>query len=57
MRWVVGDRAITGQDRREGRQPRTLRHAFQMAEVAVPRQTFADIPSLITRLRASPAPA
>jgi Transposase DDE domain group 1 len=30
---------------------------FQMAEVAVPRQTFADILSLITRLRAAPAPA
>ena len=30
---------------------------FQMAEVAVPRQMFADILSLITRLRAPPAPA
>jgi Transposase DDE domain group 1 len=30
---------------------------FQMTEVAVPRQTFADILSLITRLRAPPAPA
>jgi hypothetical protein len=30
---------------------------FQMAEVAVPRQMFADIPSLIARLRAPPAPA
>ena len=30
---------------------------FQMAEVAVPRQTFADILSLISRLRAPPAPA
>ena len=30
---------------------------FQIAEVAVPRQTFADILSLITRLRAPPAPA
>ena len=30
---------------------------FQMAEVAVPRQMFADILSLIARLRASPAPA
>jgi len=30
---------------------------FQMAEVAVSRQMFADILSLIARLRASPAPA
>jgi hypothetical protein len=30
---------------------------FQLAEVAVPRQMFADILSLITRLRALPAPA
>ena len=30
---------------------------FQMAEVAVARQMFADIPSLIARLRAPPAPA
>ena len=30
---------------------------FQLAEVAVPRQMFADILSLITRLRAPPAPA
>jgi DDE family transposase len=30
---------------------------FQMAEVAVPRQMFADILMLITRLRAPPAPA
>jgi hypothetical protein len=30
---------------------------FQMAEVAVPRQMFADILSLIARLRAQPAPA
>jgi hypothetical protein len=29
----------------------------QMAEVAVSRQMFADILSLIARLRASPAPA
>jgi len=29
---------------------------FQMAEVAVPRQMFADILSLIARLRAPPAP-
>jgi hypothetical protein len=31
--------------------------AFQMAEVAVPRQMFADILSLIARLHAPPAPA
>ena len=31
--------------------------AFQMAEVAVPRQMFAGILSLIARLRAPPAPA
>ena len=31
--------------------------AFQMAEVAVPRQMFADILSLIAWLRAPPAPA
>jgi hypothetical protein len=30
---------------------------FQMAEVAVSRQMFADILSLIARLRAPPAPA
>jgi hypothetical protein len=30
---------------------------FQLAEVAVPRQMFADILSLIARLRALPAPA
>ena len=30
---------------------------FQMAEVAVPRQMFANILSLIARLRASPTPA
>jgi hypothetical protein len=30
---------------------------FQMAEVAVPQQMFADILSLIARLRAPPAPA
>ena len=30
---------------------------FQMAEVAVPRQMFAEILSLITRLRAPPAQA
>jgi hypothetical protein len=30
---------------------------FQMAEVAVSRQMFADILPLIARLRAPPAPA
>src|SRR5881227_507406 len=30
---------------------------FQLAEVAVPRQMFVDILSLIARLRAPPAPA
>ena len=30
---------------------------FQMAEVAVPRQMFAEILSLIAQLRALPAPA
>src|SRR5215204_4424093 len=30
---------------------------FQMAEVAVPRQMFQEILSLITKLRAPPAPA
>jgi hypothetical protein len=44
------------QDRREGRQPWPLRH-FQMAEVAVSRQMFAEILSLIARLRAPPAQA
>ncbi len=31
--------------------------SFQLAEVAVPRQMFAEILSLIARLRAPPAPA
>jgi hypothetical protein len=30
---------------------------IQMAQVAVPRQLFADILTLIARLRAPPAPA
>jgi hypothetical protein len=30
---------------------------FQMAELAVPRQMFQEILSLIARLRAPPAPA
>jgi hypothetical protein len=42
-------------DRRQDRQPWPLR-PFQMAEVAVPRQMFQDILSLIARLRAPPAP-
>jgi hypothetical protein len=29
---------------------------FQMAEVAVPRQMFTEVLSLIARLRAAPAP-
>lgn len=33
------------------------RPSAQMAEVAVPRQTFADILPLIAGLRAPPAPA
>jgi DDE family transposase len=36
---------------------RTCYAVFQMAEVAVPRQMFKDILSLIARLRAAPAPA
>jgi hypothetical protein len=34
-----------------------LTPTFQMAEVAVPRQMFAEILSLIARLQAPPAPA
>jgi len=44
------------QDRREGRQSRRYT-IFQMAEVAVSRQIFADILMLIARLRPPPAPA
>ena len=44
------------QDRREGCRLRMLRHV-PMVEVAVWRQMFADILSLITRLRAPRAPA
>ena len=40
----------------KGRQPRPVCH-LQLAEVAVPRQMFAEILSLIARLRAPPAPA
>jgi hypothetical protein len=40
---------------------KVVRHAryviFQMAEVAVPRGLFSDIPRLIALLRAPPAPA
>jgi hypothetical protein len=40
---------------------KVLRHGryvtFQLAEVAVPRQMFADILSLIARLRTPPVPA
>ena len=44
------------QDRREGRQPRPL-VAFQMAEVAIPRQMFQEILRLIAELRPQPPPA
>ena len=44
-----------------GKMPKVTSHGiyitFQIAEVAVPRQMFADILSLIARLRAPPAPA
>jgi hypothetical protein len=40
----------------EGHQPRSLRH-LPMAEVAVSRQMFQQILSLIARLRAPTAPA
>jgi hypothetical protein len=52
---MVSDRPAreADQNRRQGRQPRSLR---QLAEVAVPRQMFQQILSLIARLRA-PAPA
>jgi len=55
---VVADQPAreADQDRRQGRQPRRYVR-FQMAEVAVSRQMFADILSLIARLRAPPAPA
>jgi hypothetical protein len=44
------------QDRYQGHQPSPLRH-FQMAEVAVSRQIFQEILSLMARLRAPPAAA
>jgi hypothetical protein len=37
--------------------PHGIYVTFQLAEVAVPRGMFADILSLIARLRAPPAPA
>jgi hypothetical protein len=51
---VVADQPAreADQDRREGRKPRYV--TFQMAGVAVLRQMFADILSLITRLWAPP---
>lgn len=48
MRWVVGDQAIAGS-------AASASHVtFQMAEVAVPRQMFGDILTLIARLRHRP---
>jgi hypothetical protein len=44
------------QDRRQGREPRPLRH-LPMAKVAVSRQMFQEILALITRLRAPPTQA
>jgi hypothetical protein len=55
---VVADQPAreADQDWREGRQPwRCV--TFQMAEVAVSRQMFQEILSLIARLWAPPAPA
>jgi hypothetical protein len=43
------------QDRRQGRPPWPLR-CLEMAELAVSRRMFAEILSLIVRLRAPPAP-
>jgi hypothetical protein len=55
---VVADQPAreADQDRREGRQPRRY-VTFQIAEVGVPRQMFAEILSRIARLRAPPVPA
>src|SRR5262249_7661333 len=55
---VVADQLAgkADQDRRQGCQPRAVRHVPH-AEVAVWRQMFNEILSLITRLRAQPAPA
>ena len=41
------------QDRREGRQPRPPAIAFQMAEVAIPRQMFQEILRLIAESTAA----
>jgi hypothetical protein len=55
---VVADQLAgeADQDRRDGRHHGRY-VAFQMAEVAVSRQMFADILMLIARLRPPPAPA
>jgi hypothetical protein len=53
--WSLTSPGGADQDRRQGGQPRPLR--LQIAEVAVPRQMFQEILSLIARLRARPAPA
>jgi hypothetical protein len=57
-RTVVADQPAreADQDRRQGGPPRAL-VTFQMAQVAMSRQMFAEILSLIARLRAPPAPA
>ena len=67
MRWVVGDRAISrfaasaSQMGRFKIGAKVVSHGryvtFQLAKVAVPRQVFSEILSLIARLRAPPAPA
>jgi hypothetical protein len=44
-------------DRRKGRKPRPLCVAFQIAEVAIPRQMFQEILRLIAELRPQPPPA
>jgi hypothetical protein len=55
---VVADQLAreAGQDWRQGRQPGRY-ITFHLAEVAVPRQMFADILWRIARLRAPPVPA
>jgi hypothetical protein len=54
---VVADQPAkeADQDRRQGHHGRYV--TFQMTEVAVPKQMFREILSLIVRLRAPPAPA
>jgi hypothetical protein len=58
-----GGAVVADQPAREVNQdrPKVVSHGryvtFQMAEVAVPRQMFQEILSLIARLRAPPAPA